>query len=120
MKKLKESKRDNSLRRIRYKLTIILSLVTIICNLTKVVYADDNNENDIENYNLTNEIKIENENGLISSSNQESKKPILNSRRYVILDRKSGYSIYGKDEKKQTAMASTTKIMTRNCCARKL
>ena len=36
----------------------------------------------------------------------------LNSRRYAIYDRASGTCIYGKNENKQTAMASTTKIMT--------
>ena len=117
MRKIKKRKNNNTIKTIRYKLIIVFSIVIIILNLINSVYADDNDENDIENENISNEIKIVNENRLLSSSNQESQKPILNSRRYVIFDRKSGNRIYGKDENKQTAMASTTKIMTRNYCS---
>lgn len=50
----------------------------------------------------------------ISFANNESKEktPILNSRRYIIYDRLSKRALYGKDIDKETAMASTTKIMT--------
>ena len=50
------------------------------------------------------------ENVEINKQVQEPKQ--LNSRRYAIYDRASGTCIYGKNENKQTAMASTTKIMT--------
>lgn len=50
----------------------------------------------------------------ISFANNENKEkiPILNSRRYIIFDRLSKRALYGKDIDKETAMASTTKIMT--------
>lgn len=50
----------------------------------------------------------------VSFANNESKEktPILNSRRYIIYDRLSKRALYGKDIDKETAMASTTKIMT--------
>lgn len=50
----------------------------------------------------------------VSFANNESKEktPILNSRRYIIFDRLSKRALYGKDIDKETAMASTTKIMT--------
>lgn len=50
----------------------------------------------------------------VSFANNENKEktPILNSRRYIIYDRLSKRALYGKDIDKETAMASTTKIMT--------
>lgn len=36
----------------------------------------------------------------------------INSKKYVVYDRESGLVVLGKNENKQTAMASTTKIMT--------
>lgn len=36
----------------------------------------------------------------------------INSKKYVVYDRESGLVLLGKNENKQTAMASTTKIMT--------
>ena len=44
--------------------------------------------------------------------NQTTSEPQLNCRIAVAYDRKSGNVIWGKDENKKTAMASTTKIMT--------
>ena len=106
-----------------------------------ISYADDEEDNDnlinneIVKENLSyieNEIKKENENKNLEQNNEtkENKKIIetstenvekniriqepkqLNSRRYAIYDRASGTCMYGKNENKQTAMASTTKIMT--------
>lgn len=106
-----------------------------------ISYADDEEDNDnlinneIVKENLScieNEIKKENENKNLEQNNEtkENRKIIetstenveknkriqepkqLNSRRYAIYDRASGTCIYGKNENKQTAMASTTKIMT--------
>ena len=65
-----------------------------------------------------NEISKNNKNTIeTSTENAETGKQIqepkqLNSRRYAIYDRASGTCMYGKNENKQTAMASTTKIMT--------
>ena len=36
----------------------------------------------------------------------------INSKKYVVYDRETGLVLLGKNENKQTAMASTTKIMT--------
>ena len=64
-----------------------------------------------------NEISKNNKNTIeTSTENAETGKQIqepkqLNSRRYAIYDRASGTCMYGKNENKQTAMASTTKIM---------
>lgn len=106
-----------------------------------ISYADDEEDNDnlinneIVKENLSyieNEIKKENENKNLEQNNEtkENRKIIetstesvekneriqepkqLNSRRYAIYDRASGTCMYGKNENKQTAMASTTKIMT--------
>ncbi|MBR2705018.1 MAG: D-alanyl-D-alanine carboxypeptidase [Clostridia bacterium] len=49
---------------------------------------------------------------LIVSSNNIDEDINLNSRIAVAYDRESGRVIWGKDENKKTAMASTTKIMT--------
>ena len=114
---MRKIKKNNTIKTIMYKLIRLLSIIIIILNFINSVYADDSDESEIENDNIANEVKIEQEKSMLSTSNQESQKPILNSKNYVILDRKSGNSIYGKDEKKQTAMASTTKIMTRNHCS---
>lgn len=82
----------------------IISMV-IITNLMFfnciVVYADDEIE-EIE--------KIDND--TIEVINQSKDEPVLNSRIAVAFDRKSGNVIWGKNENKRTAMASTTKIMT--------
>lgn len=107
----------------------------------QISYADDEEDNDnlinneIVKENLSyieNEIKKENENKNLEQNNEtkENRKIIetstenveknkriqepkqLNSRRYAIYDRASGTCMYGKNENKQTAMASTTKIMT--------
>nr|MCR5146227.1 D-alanyl-D-alanine carboxypeptidase [Clostridia bacterium] len=63
-----------------------------------VVYSDDENE--------------EVDNDTIEVINQSKDEPVLNSRIAVAIDRKSGKVIWGKNENKRTAMASTTKIMT--------
>lgn len=98
-------------RKLKYKkiIAFIICIIILITNIT--VYANDE-EDDVET--LVNEIilkEIEEEN-ILSTTNNQNQKPILNSRRYVIYDRNSGLSVYGKNENKQTAMASTTKIMT--------
>lgn len=90
--------------------------IVIIGSYTTRVLADDGEENDNENENIISEIKTQKYGNTIQSSNSENQKPIINSRKYTVLDRKSGLAIYGNNENKQTAMASTTKIMTRNCC----
>lgn len=77
--------------------TIILLLLVMSNNY--IVLADDENEE------ITQEEYIE-------AINQAKDEPKLNSRIAVAYDRRSGEIIWGKDENKRTAMASTTKIMT--------
>lgn len=107
-------------------LIIIISLLLCIL-INPIIYA--NSEEEQEDYNFYQNIlqEIEKENTLNANSNnissndtknttevanKEIKKPVINSRRYAVYDRASKTVIYGKDEDKQTAMASTTKIMT--------
>lgn len=90
------------------KLIKIIFLIMIIAILSSNIriYADDENEIVEENIlKETEKLEIE------ETTNSEAK-PTINSRRYVVYDRKSGRCIYGKDENKQSAMASTTKIMS--------
>lgn len=91
------------MKKLRKILLIILLLIT--CS-NIFVYAND--EDDLEEENVIGEEEIKE----IQEAAASESKPTINSRRYVIYDRMSGMSIYGKDENKQTAMASTTKIMT--------
>ena len=89
----------------KIKKIIILVLLLVMVN-NFFVYADDENE-------LLNEPIIEeNDKKEIEAAASSNTKPTINSRRYAIYDRLSERCIYGKDENKQTAMASTTKIMT--------
>lgn len=70
--------------------------------------SKENNANEESQANAIKENKANEE----SRKTKTQKTPKLNSRRYAVFDRASGTCIYGKDENKQTAMASTTKIMT--------
>lgn len=49
---------------------------------------------------------------VINVASKSIAEPIINSRIGIIYDRKSGKVIWGKNENKRSAMASTTKIMT--------
>ncbi len=121
-----------------YKIMFIFFItITVIFSTCIISLADDDeNEEQVEFGESIEEIKkIEEENKaaeVIQSTNETSSnisnqstnqvsnntekkgttKPTINSRRYVIYDRASKLPIYGKDENKQTAMASTTKILT--------
>lgn len=76
----------------------IIIFIIIISNIN-IVLCDDTNEEVIQN-------------DLIEVMNQSTDEPVLNCRIAVAYDRKSGNVIWGKEENKKTAMASTTKIMT--------
>ena len=81
----------------------IINLVIIINILfinISIIYADDENEN------------ISEDDYTQVTSNDVIEEPKLNSRIAVAYDRKSGNVIWGKNENKRSAMASTTKIMT--------
>ena len=84
---------------------IITILILIFTLSVFPTYADDANE-------LEEVVIEENEKQEIEAAASSNTNPTINSRRYAIYDRLSGRCIYGKDENKQTAMASTTKIMS--------
>ena len=77
-------------------------IVTVFSINLSFANLDDNEKIDI------NEIKNE----VVSTSNNIENEPKLNSRVAAIYDRLSGKLLYGKNEDKQTPMASTTKIMS--------
>lgn len=85
------------------KVLYISVIFILIFNMIGIVYADDELEELLENEEL---------NESISVSNESTDEPIINSRIGVIYDRKSGRVIWGKNDNKRVAMASTTKIMT--------
>lgn len=85
------------------KFLYISVIFTFIFNITGIVYADDELEEILESDDL---------NQSISVSSESTNEPILSSRIGVIYDRKSGKVIWGKNDNKRSAMASTTKIMT--------
>ena len=90
---------------VRKIMKIIFTIIIMFTILVFPTYADDSNE-------LEEVIIQENERNEIEAATSSKTKPTINSRRYAILDRASGRCVYGKDENKQTAMASTTKIMS--------
>jgi len=102
------------------KKILILQLILVIIFTNSNVFADDIDEDD-ENNNDNSIIlseEIESTNQAISNSKLVNKAmdkinvPTLNSRKVIVYDRLSGKKVYGKNENKETAMASTTKIMT--------
>ena len=88
------------------KIISLILIIIIIMSNSIYVLADDENEI------LEKPIIQEDEKKEIEAAANSETKPTINSRRYAVYDRLSGRCIYGKDENKQTAMASTTKIMT--------
>ncbi len=86
-------------------ITYILIFICIILITPKVFADDEDLEEDINDTAWIYE-QIE------AASSNVTNEPIINSRAAVIYDRTSGEVIWGKDEKSQRKMASTTKIMT--------
>ena len=84
------------------KIICLIILFNCIIGSLQFSFADDIDE-ELEDMELSKSIEtasvVENE-------------PNINARIAVAYDRKSGKVIYGKNENKRTAMASTTKIMT--------
>lgn len=85
------------------KVLYISVIFILIFNMLGIVYADDELEDFLEDEEL---------NQSVSVSSESTDEPIINSRIAIIYDRKSGRVIWGKNENKRVAMASTTKIMT--------
>ena len=73
--------------------------------------VDEKNNTNI-NQNLDDNIDKNKINESDAQASNQKDFPIINSRRYVVFDRDSKTDILGKDENKETPMASTTKIMT--------
>lgn len=81
---------------------MLISLILInICIPT--IYADDEEEEEL------NEIELQE---IVESGAKATNEPILNSKSAIIYDRTTKRVIWGKNEYKKRAMASTTKIMT--------
>ena len=85
------------------KKVISLIIMLIIC-IQSVCLAVNINENEEQDVNL-NEI-------IETVSAVDNNEPKLNVRNAIVYERKSSRVIFGKQENKRVAMASTTKIMT--------
>ncbi|MBQ2836413.1 MAG: D-alanyl-D-alanine carboxypeptidase [Clostridia bacterium] len=80
---------------------IFLAFTISILSFNYIVLADDENEELSDNLS-----------SLIEVSSSISDEPTINSRAAIVYDRTSGSILFGKNEKEQRKMASTTKIMT--------
>lgn len=85
-------------------LYMIIILSVFLFNINYYIYADSENEEIIDSQDIYESLEV--------VSNDHSEELNLNSRIAIAYDRKSGNVIWGKNENKRTAMASTTKIMT--------
>jgi len=85
------------------KMLCVFFAVILMFYSYNIVYADDIIEEDFNQKDLQD---------IIETSSKTSDELTLNSRIAVAFDRNSNKVIWGKDENKRTAMASTTKIMT--------
>lgn len=85
------------------KVLSILLIFILIFSIEQISYADDELEDVLENEDLNEAINV---------SSESINEPSISSRIAVIYDRKSGRVIWGKNENRRSAMASTTKIMT--------
>ena len=85
------------------KFIIILNITFLLCSFYNFSMADDFIDDEFE------EDGIEE---IIETSAESQDEIKINSRIAIAYDRESGKTIWGKDENKRTAMASTTKIMT--------
>lgn len=85
-----------------FKISITFIVLTFIC--TSIVLADDIDDSD-EDFNITNEL---NENNLKEVSANSVKDLHINSRSYIVLDRKTNKILLGKNENEKRKMASTT------------
>ena len=98
------------------KKILILQFIFVLIFARFCVFADDIDEKEEDN--IISSEEINSTNNCISNSQLVDKLigkvnvPELNSRKAIVYDRLSGKKVYGKNENKETAMASTTKIMT--------
>ena len=89
-------------------ISIILVVIVVLLNITmcNYVYADIEDED-----NETYDSMVFDENNLEVSA-EPNKEPTISSRAAVVIDRKTGLVVYGKNYNDVRKMASTTKIMT--------
>lgn len=85
-------------------ISLILIILMIMQNTFFMVYADDEID-ELDQVEDLGEV-------LQTAVNVDEEEPNLNSRECIVIDRKSKRVIFGKQENKRVAMASTTKIMT--------
>ena len=90
-------------------LIILLLIINIVCPFS---FADDEDEEEIDNTNSITNYLNQNEIESIETSAVEEKEPILNAKSAIIYDRTSKRVLWGKNIEDKRAMASTTKIMT--------
>lgn len=118
--------KDNFKKILAFFILISVSMYMFI-GATNISYADDEDEKEnlqvedvLEEINASNENEAAKINDLENSkkgvtetaANTDNENLKLNSRRYAIYDRLSKRVVYGKDFDKESAMASTTKIMS--------
>lgn len=84
------------------KLIIIFNIIFVISNFGNITFSDEVLEDDVEEQDIFD----------IVETSAKSEEIEINSRIAVAYDRSTGNVIWGKNENKRTAMASTTKIMT--------
>ncbi len=91
--------------RVCYKIILPFFLIFFITN---TVLADDilPLEDNFDISEILNDIET------IETSSNNIQEPSINSRAYVVIDRKSNTMLIGKNENQKKKMASTTKIMT--------
>ena len=86
---------------LKRKLLIIFCIFSLIC-FQSISIADDEID----------ELEVNDVDNIIEASAKLEEDLKINSRIAIAYDRETGLKIWGKDENKKTAMASTTKIMT--------
>ena len=88
-----------------YKILLPFFLMIFITNY---VFADDISPLD-DNFDI---YEVLEDSESIETNSSSSELPTINSRAYVVIDRKSNTVLVGKNENQKKKMASTTKIMT--------
>lgn len=90
------------MKKIIYKIFVFFALFSF--GISTISFCDDIDDEIID---VNSDILY------CSTTNQsEIKEPTINSRAYVVIDRKTNMVLYGKNENQKRKMASTTKIMT--------
>ena len=86
---------------LKFNLIFFMILFTTSCVLADDLYPPD------DNFDISDVIESN-----IEVDSNTSKFPTINSRAYVVIDRKTNNVLVGKNENQRKKMASTTKIMT--------